>query len=413
MSEIASMLITHKKAGVAEIERWGASKEFNRRLLSYDGVSECAILKTCNRAEVYVVSPEGRRILIDLAEEMGVMPETIDLHDHDQSLRHLLRLASGLESMIIGEDQILGQMKELYSIANGAGCTGVILNTAFKKAIHVGKRVRAETKINEGAVSIASATITLASGIIGDLSDKDILVVGAGKTGEIVGKSLAKKGAHAIYVANRTFENAKVLANILGGLAIPFKDMEDYLRRCDLVISATAAPHVVIHSSMVERVMRSREKRLLMIDIANPRDIEEDVGDIPGVELYNIDGLREIGDKNMRERMKEIKKAEIIVDEEMKKLRETYMEQKANEIIAELHSRSKMITEEGMKKAVNRLCNHHLPDDAEIKIIRDLTRSITKKLLSEPTLMLKKAAKEDDSDLLNYATRLFGLNESS
>ncbi|MCX6673212.1 MAG: glutamyl-tRNA reductase, partial [Methanothrix sp.] len=188
MSEIASMLVTHRKASIDEIERaWhGDVQTLLKWVGSQERVEECAVLKTCNRVEIYVVSARGEKVLFDLAKKARVSSRIIDFHDHDESLLHLLRLASGLESMIIGEDQILGQMKELVQEAARAGTTGWMLDTAFKKAIAVGKRVRKETKINERSVSVGSAAVDLAEEILGDLRGLSVLVIGAGETGELI-----------------------------------------------------------------------------------------------------------------------------------------------------------------------------------------------------------------------------------
>ncbi|HNY35250.1 MAG TPA: glutamyl-tRNA reductase, partial [Methanothrix soehngenii] len=210
MSEIASMLVTHRTASIDEIETaWhGDVETILKWVRSQDRVEECAVLKTCNRVEIYVVAPRGEKVLFDLAKKARVSSRIIDFHDHDESLLHLLRLASGLESMIIGEDQILGQMKELTQIAMKAGTTGWMLETAFKKAIQVGKRVRKETRINERSVSVGSAAVDLAEEILGDLKGKSVLVIGAGETGELISRALLSREIGSLAVTNRTLSSA-------------------------------------------------------------------------------------------------------------------------------------------------------------------------------------------------------------
>ena len=214
MSEIASMLVTHRKANIDEIERaWhGDLEALLKWISSSDLVEESAVLKTCNRVEIYVVSPRGEKVLFELAKKARISSRIIDFHDHDESLNHLLRLASGLESMIIGEDQILGQMKELYNMAKAAETTGWTLDVAFKKAISVGKRVRRETRINERSISVGSAAVDLAEEILGSLEGRRVLVIGAGDTGELISKALLSKNIGELLVTNRTFGRALALA---------------------------------------------------------------------------------------------------------------------------------------------------------------------------------------------------------
>ncbi|MDY6964901.1 MAG: glutamyl-tRNA reductase [Halobacteriota archaeon] len=418
MTEITSMLVTHIKASVKDIETaWhGNISRMTHRMLENDLVLECVILKTCNRVEVYVVSPKGSKVLYNFAKKMNVPDRIIDFHDHEESLRHLLRLASGLESMIIGEDQILGQMKKLHQMAKDAGSTGKILDTAFTKAIQVGKRVRTETKINEGAVSIGSAAVDLSEEIVGDLCDKKILVIGAGEIGALVSKALCDCGEEslrAIYVANRTYEKAQTLANQLCGIAVQYDDMEEYLHKVDVVISATGAPHKVIKTDMMQRIMEERRgRKLLIIDIANPRDAEEEVGDIPGIELHNIDSLKMIGKRNLEKRMAEVEKAEEIIEEELENLNIIYRRQEADRIIEHRYNRAKEIEFREIERALKRLNGNSESIDAEIEgILKEMAHSITSKYLAYVTMALREAAKNEKSEILEVAAMMFGLEE--
>src|SRR5512137_257168 len=282
MSEIASMLVTHRKASIDEIERaWhGDVQTLLKWVGSQERVEECAVLKTCNRVEIYIVSARGEKVLFDLAKKARVSSRIIDFHDHDESLLHLLRLASGLESMIIGEDQILGQMKEVVQIAAKAGTTGWMLDTAFKKAIAVGKRVRKETQINERSVSVGSAAVDLAQEILGDLKGLSVLVIGAGETGELISRALLAKDIGSLVVTNRTYSSAQCLAECLGASAVPFEEMKDRLKTSDVVISATSAPHYILLKEDIEKAMAGRDAKLLIIDIANPRDVDEAAAEV-------------------------------------------------------------------------------------------------------------------------------------
>jgi glutamyl-tRNA reductase len=378
---------------------------------SQERVEECAVLKTCNRVEIYVVSSRGEKVLFDLAKKARVSSRIIDFHDHDESLLHLLRLASGLESMIIGEDQILGQMKELTQMATKVGTIGWMLETAFKKAIQVGKRVRKETHINERSVSIGSAAVDLAEEILGNLQGKCVLVIGAGDTGELISRSLLAKEIGSLYVTNRTFSSALCLAECLGGEAVPFEEMRSFLKTADLVISATSAPHYILLKEDIELAMADRERKLLLVDIANPRDIDEAAAKVPNVELHNIDSLKNISSENMKQRMAEVAKVEAIIAEEMQLLKAKYKRKQAEDMLALLYSQAEVVKDQEVRKAMNKLSSRHTLGEIEQQVLQDMSHSIVNKLLSEPTKALKSAAERGDTKLLESLTELFRLEE--
>jgi glutamyl-tRNA reductase len=378
---------------------------------SQDKVEECAVLKTCNRVEIYVVGQRGEKVLFDLAKKARISSRIIDFHDHDESLLHLLRLASGLESMIIGEDQILGQMKELTQMATKVGTTGWMLETAFKKAIQVGKRVRKETHINERSVSIGSAAVDLAEEILGNLQGKCVLVIGAGDTGELISRALLAKEIGSLYVTNRTFSSALCLAECLGGEAVPFEEMRSFLKTADLVISATSAPHYILLKEDIELAMADRERKLLLVDIANPRDIDEAAARVPNVELHNIDSLKNISSENMKQRMAEVVKVEAIIAEEMQLLKAKYKRKQAEDMLALLYSQAEVVKDQEVRKAMNKLSSRHTLGEIEQQVLQDMSHSIVNKLLSEPTKALKSAAERGDTKLLESLTELFRLEE--
>ncbi|HQN31555.1 MAG TPA: glutamyl-tRNA reductase [Methanothrix soehngenii] len=413
MSEIASMLVTHRTASIDEIERaWhGDVETILKWVMSQDRVEECAVLKTCNRVEVYVVAPRGEKVLFDLAKKARVSSRIIDFHDHDESLLHLLRLASGLESMIIGEDQILGQMKELTQIAMKAGTTGWMLETAFKKAIQVGKRVRKETRINERSVSVGSAAVDLAEEILGDLKGKSVLVIGAGETGELISRALLSREIGSLAVTNRTLSSAVCLAESLGGEAVPFDDMPRRLHIADVVISATSAPHYILLKSDIETAMADRSNKLLIIDIANPRDVDQAAAEVSGVELHNIDSLKNISRENMMQRMAEATRVEEIITEELQLLRAKYKRKEAEELLARLYSQAELVKDQEVRKAMNKLSARHTLGEIEQQVLCDMSRSIVNKILSEPTKSLKSAAERGDLEILKSLCELFRLEE--
>ncbi|MFB3765176.1 MAG: glutamyl-tRNA reductase [Methanotrichaceae archaeon] len=413
MSQIASILVTHRKASIDEIDRaWHSDIETLLELIrSQELVEECAVLKTCNRVEIYVVSPRGEKVLFDLAKKLRVSSRIIDFHDHDASLLHLLRLASGLESMIIGEDQILGQMKKLFQIAWKAGMTGWMLETAFKKAIQVGKRVRKETRINERSISVGSAAVDLAEEILGGLKGKSVLVIGAGETGELISKALVSKEIGSLYVTNRTFSSAHCLAECLGGTAIPFEQIRDQIRTADLVICATAAPHYILLKEDIEKAMSGRHSKLLLIDVSNPRNIDEAAAEVENVELHNIDSLRRMSCENMQQRMAEMDRVQAIIDEELQLLKAKYKRREADMLLGVLYSKAEIIKNQECRRAMNKLGSQHTLGELEQQVLMDMSNSIVNKIFAEPTKVLREAAERGDMTLLKSMSELFRLED--
>ena len=412
MTEISSMLITHTKASIEEMESaWhGGIDQLLMHLKSHELVEECAVLKTCNRVEVFVVSPKGSKVLFEFAKHMKVSSRIIDFLDHEESLRHLLRLTSGLESMIVGEDQILGQVKDLFLHAKKMGVIGKTLDTAFNKAIQVGKRTRNETGINKGSVSIGSAAVELAEKKLGGLNGKTVLVIGAGEMGTLVARALANKNIKVIYVANRTIERAETLACELNGEAVKYESMEYFIPISDVVISATSAPHYILTRDIMSRIMDKRKKEIILIDIGNPRNIEGSVDDLQGVSLYNIDSLRNISEANLEKRREEAKKAEHIIEEELMLLKRQYKRQMADKIISALYSKVEDIREKEREAAINKLKSRHTIGDIEKEVLDDMTNSFAKQILAEPTKILRNAAEKDDERFLDTVAELFKLD---
>ena len=413
MTEISSMVITHSKATVEEMEEaWdGDLENLLKQLYEHEFVYECAVLKTCNRVEMYIVSPKGSSVLFHFAKKLGLSANIVDFFDHEESIMHLLRLSSGLESMIVGEDQILGQIKDLYQVAKSLGTTGKMLDTTFSKAIQVGKRVRTETEINRGALSIASASVDLAEDTVGDLKNKKVLVIGTGEMGTLVTRALSHRDIDLMYIANRTYEAAKELADEMGGHAVHFDQIDENLKNSDVVISATGAPHYVLRYNQVLDAMDARDKGILLIDIANPRDIDPAVADIPQVTLYNIDNLRVINEKNLEMRLEEAKKAQAIIDEELGLLIKQYKHQRADYLVSEIYAQLYRVRTQEKERALVKLSSYHTLGDIENKIIDDLTHSIVNKIMAEPTKVLRRAAEDSEDELLDMVSRLFNVNK--
>ena len=410
MNGITNLSISHKWASLNDLEcaRIDDLKDALRAMRSADGVRECAIVQTCNRIELYLDINSEFDVAGFTARFFPSVPHELIAHyESRESLRHLMRLASGLDSMIVGEDQILGQLKDAVETASKERTLGPELSLAFSKAIKVGKRVRTETQINRGSVSVGSAAVDLAERLMGTLDDKSILSIGAGELGTLVMVALAERKLKAMFVSNRTFRRAQTLAKQLGGTAIRFDTIDDHLCEADLVISATAAPHCILTRDQVSRAMQQRNGHsLVIIDIANPRDVEEAVATIDSVELHNIDDLRKITEGNLKKRRSEIGKVVAIINQELNLLEEQYKKARANELIADLYQSAEELRIRELEKARKRMQKEEDLGNYR-QILDDLTASIVNKLLFELTASLREAAANDDDDLMRSAHRLF------
>ena len=360
-------------------------------------IGEYIEISTCNRKEYYISNDN----ISENDELLSHENQSIIIEYGQSAVMHLLRMTSGLESMIVGEDQILGQVKDSKHKAMKEHHCGKSLDTIFTKAIHVGQVVRNKTNINKGSVSIGSAAIDLAEKHMGSLDDKSVLVIGAGKMGKLVAKALAEKDLNAIFVANRTYYLAVELAKDLGGEAILFSDLEEYLATADLVISATSAPHAIITKERLLSIERDYNS-LMMVDIANPRDISDDVCEL-GVKSFNIDDLREIADENTNLRIKEFGQAENIIDEEFILLKETFKIMEVEDTLASLRSSMEEIRQRETQKASAKLVDV----DGSSKILDNLTNSIVNKIFFDISKKVKKAAKEENKDVIAAAEYLF------
>jgi glutamyl-tRNA reductase len=392
--------VDHKTADINTMESSSGHLEaiFQDLNTNYS-VHEHISIKTCNRAEYYVVLDESVRDSFCF----NGLDDGIVVESDEEAMKHLLRLASGLESMIIGEDQILGQIKDAQKRSHKEGCSGVVLNTIFTKAVHVGQSVRKKTHINRGSVSIGSAAVDLAEAVHGDLKCKKVLVVGAGKMGTLVAKALAEKHLKAIVVANRTYDRAVYLARELGGYAIHFDRLMEAMEDADVIISATGAPHAILtYEKIKEAVPEERRSSLVMVDIANPRDIEENVADL-GVKLFNIDDLRGIADKNHEMRQKEAEDARIIVEEELALLQKSLKHLKIKPLISDIRKEMETIRDKETQKALNMLGDLQGREE----VVENLTKSVVDKIFHDIVLNLKEAAENDDDITVEACKLLF------
>ncbi len=361
-------------------------------------VEGCAILSTCNRTEVYAAVTDAEKGLMGVQKflsahaglEMAEIRKYLYSRTLYEAVRHLFRVAAGLDSMVLGETQILGQVREAYQWACEYGASNNVLNSFFQQSVTVGKRVRTETDIDRHAVSISYAAIELAKQVFGDLTGKSTLVIGAGEMSELTLKHLIANGVSTVKVANRSYDRAVCLAGQFGGEAVRFERMFDNMAEADIVVSCTAATHCIIYSEDMERVMAARGGRtIFMIDIALPRDIDPLVGSISGVHLYDIDSLQHVVDQNLDDRRREAVKAEKIIEEEIDQFLKWLSTLFVVPTVVALKEKGEAIKEAELNRALNRLGNI---SDRERKIISSLANSIVNQLLHEPITQLKELA---------------------
>ncbi len=339
------------------------------------------------------------RCIEEEVKNINRLKEAIEIEKGENVLRHLLKVASGIESMMVGEDQILGQVKGAYHIAKKNRTIGKNLDIVFRKAINVGKKVRKESNINVGSVSIGSAAVDLSESIFGSLKDVTVLVVGAGKMATLVAKSLKKFDLKVIYVANRTYEKGVELAKELNGIAIRFSDLDQALLTSDLVICATGAPHPIINKGKLEEVIQKRGGHCpLIVDIASPRDVAEDVKTLDNVKICDIDDLRAIAEENIEKRKNEIKKVEDIVESELRLLEKELIRQKIEPILSKMYTGAEDVRQRELSRALAMLEDL---DGENQEIIDDMTKAIVKKVLAPMIENLKKAAENGNIEFLH------------
>lgn len=399
---ITNIRIDHTIADIETMEQISNElKDLFSELKKEFNIQEYIEITTCNRKEYYIHNDScGYDHYI-----FKNMNKNLIIECGDDAIIHLFRVISGIESMIVGEDQILGQIKSSKKASEKEGHCGKVLDSLFTKAIHVGQVVRKKTKINRGSVSIGSAAVDLAEEHIGDLNNKHVLVIGAGEMGTLVAKALAEKNLEAILVANRTYDKAVKLANELNGKAILFDELNNYLPNADVIISATGSPHLILTKNRIEGLIEKNSSKPIMVDIANPRDIEESVEDL-GVKLFNMDDLREIADKNRKLRENEVKKVEKIISYESDLFKNSLKLMEIESLMADIRLSMEDIRKKESQKAITKLDNVH----NSAKIIDNLSKSIVNKIFHDFSLNIKKAAQEEELEVIETIRCIFQNN---
>ena len=408
--------LNHRTAPIEVREKFSVGKDAIRRGLEnlddYDGLSEAVILSTCNRSEIYAVTADGcedglYNFLSDLIG--GVDKNFLYEFDDETCAAHLFEVSAGLDSLVLGEGQILSQVKEAYAIAKSAEATSTILNTLFNRAIAAGKRVRTETKIAYNSVSVSSAAVELAEKKLGGLVDKSALIFGAGKMAQLTAQHLLSHGLKKIFVANHHLERAEEMAAKIGGQAVAWEEAFTGAAHVDIIITSTGAPHYVVKPWQTQQLMTRREGRpIFFVDIAVPRDVDPEVGKIKGVTLYNIDDLESVVEKNLQARQREAVLAKKIVAEDVATLVERFKYLNFQPLMANLSARAEQIRQRELRKFSSKLPN--LTDD-ERKILEQMTRRIVRKLLRMPMMKLNASAGTDAENFYTQAVKALFTDE--
>ena len=403
--------LTHHNTDVATLEknRFADEVEILHEISSY--VQGSILLQTCNRVELIVQgSVESVATFLHARGRDG-----FSYYHGCDALRHLLHLASGIDSMIVGEDQILGQMRSAISVSEEVGVSSPLLKLCIDKAIHTGVLIRKRTGLNQGAVSVGSAAVLLAQEHLGDLSGKHILVVGSGEMGVLVTNALSAKNLSAIYVANRTFDRACELAKMINGTAVKMDDFERYLGLSDVVICCTAAPHFVLHESDVRIALSHSQwpldrtaRPIVMIDLAQPRDIDPAIATIPGVALFTIDDLADINDAATLRRREQAQVAKEIIESELSEFIKYYNQRSVEREIGSLYQWAEAIRSREVARAIAKLSSSlsEQEHNKTARIIEDMSHALVKKMLSDLTGRVREAAASGDDSCVHLLSGL-------
>ncbi|MFB5645663.1 MAG: glutamyl-tRNA reductase [Nitrosopumilaceae archaeon] len=408
---IVNARITFRNSPIHVLERFtfrnleNAYSEFKE----HSGLDECVIVQTCNRVELFGTGKECnvekiKKTWASLAGlEENAFKENLELSENEDAFHHLLKLTSGLESMVIGEEQILGQIKDSITAARTKKASGQHLNTLFDKAIHVGTRIRNSTGISKGGVSVGSMAVKLAEENIDELKSKDILLIGTGEVSTLVAKSLGRRG-YPFFVTSRTMERSKAFSETMGGIPVKFEDVLSAFHNYDVIFVATTAPYFLVTHERIKNAIKEKKNGMMILDLSNPRTVDEKVATVSGIKLMNIDQIAEMVDKNMRSRMGKVKTVENIISEELPVLEASMNRLDAEPIVKDVFKNIDTLRIKELQKALQKLDEK---DEQKIKIIEELTKAVVESIVSQPMNNLRKASEQGNPEILDAASKLF------
>jgi glutamyl-tRNA reductase len=415
-SQFVNLRVTFKNSPIHILEKF-TFKDINnayKNLIDSTEIEECLILQTCNRVEIYGV---GNNPLPDKITELWAslinvpadeVRSNIIIEVGEDAIKHLANLTSGLDSLVIGEDQILGQVKRSLEFARKNGFSGPNLNVLFDRTIKIGSKVRTATGINKGSVSVGSMAVNLASEYFDDINEKGILLIGSGEGASLIAKSLKQRNIK-FFISSRTFDRAKSFSDTVGGVPIPFEEaLQKLNENIDMVFISTIAPYYLLTYERMADIMQNRKKGLMIFDLSNPRTVEDKIAELNKIKLVNIDQISEIVEKNVKKRKKEIQFAEGIIEEEINLIKETIKRKSSEPAIITIFKDADSIREQEFKKALSLIGDKI--DEKDLKILEQFSYALVEGILAAPMNTLRKEFSQNNknnSELINLALKLF------
>lgn len=408
---IINARVTFRKSPIHVLEKF-TFKDLKNAYLHFEkhsGLSEFVILQTCNRVELFGAAKDFdinkiKKTWASLSGlEENAFKENLEISENKEVFEHLLKLTSGLDSMVVGEEQILGQIKNSITTARERKFSGEHLNTLFDKAIRIGTRIRNSTGISKGGVSIGSMAVKLAEENVDELRSKQILLIGTGESATLVAKSL-KKREYSFFVSSRTLERSQAFSETVGGKSIRFEEVISGFHKYDVIFVATAAPYFLVTYDRIMNAVESNPKGKMILDLSNPRTVDEKVATIAGIKLMNLDQISEMVDKNMRTRIGKVSTAQNIISEELPIVEATMKRLDAEPLVKEVFKNIDSLRVKELQKALQMLGEK---DEKRIKIIEELSKAIVESIVSAPMNNLRKASEQGNPDLLAIASKLF------
>jgi len=409
--DIINARVTFRNCPIHVLERFTFRNIDNAysQFKEHSELDECVIVQTCNRIELFGAGKKCNieKIKKTWASLVGLeeksFNEHLELSENVQAYHHLLKLTSGLDSMVIGEEQIIGQIKDSITKARMTKASGQHLNTLFDKAVRIGARIRNSTGISKGGISVGSMAVKLAEENIDDLKSKKILVIGTGDVSTLVTKSLGRRG-YSFFVSSRTLERSSAFCETMGGTPVKFEEVLSDFNKYDVLFVATTAPYFLVSYERIMNAKKENQKGMMILDLSNPRTVDEKVATVSGIKLMNLDQIAEMVDKNMRSRIGKVKTVENIINEELPVLEASMNRLDAEPIVKDVFKNIDALREKELKKALRMLGES---DEEKIKIIDELTKAVVESILSQPMNNLRKASEQGNTDVLEAASKLF------
>lgn len=408
---IINARVTFRNSPIHILERF-TLKDIENAYLEFkkhSGLEECVIVQTCNRIEIFgkAKNPDYEKIKKTWASLAGLeensFQENMELSEDIEAVHHLLKLTSGLDSMVVGEEQILGQIKNSITSARTTKASGRHLNTLFDKAIRIGTRIRNSTGISQGGISVGSMAVKLAEENIDELKSKKVLLIGTGEVSTLVAKSLARRG-YDFTVASRTLQRSQAFCETMGGSPVKFEDVLNGFENYDVVFVATTAPYFLVTYEKITNAMKQKRNGMMILDLSNPRTVDEKVATLKGVKLMNLDQIAEMVEKNMTARQNKVKTVENIINEEVSVLEASMRRLEAEPLVKDVFKNIDLLREKELQKALHMLGE---TDEKKIKIIEELTKAIVESVVATPMNNIRKASEQGQPDVLEIASKLF------